>query len=378
MLWASALSTAKELDEALLEVLGAVSAARSPDLLFVFVSAHHRRGLAAVGPALRDRYPGARVVGCTAAGLVGGGREVERGPALALTAATLPGVQIAIEHVRRVDSMTPPAAGDDPRGLVVLADPFTCDAQALVCALDDAWPGCPQVGGIASGGQAPGETALLLDDTVLGGGAVVVKLSGALTLDTLVAQGCRPVGEPMFVTHAEGQMLYTLDGVPALKALEGLVRGLPKDDRELAKRALCIGVVMDPARQRYGRGDFLVRNLVGADPERGAIAVGALLEPQQVVQFHVRDAQTSADDLDALLGEYAPTGAPRGALLFSCLGRGEGLYGAPDHDSKALQRHLGPVPLGGFFCNGEIGPVQGRTWLHGYTSAFGLFRESSS
>ena len=126
----------------------------------------------------------------------------------------------------------------------------------------------------------------------------------------------------------------------------------------------------------YRQGDFLIRNLLGIDGKSGAVAVGAALRTGIVVQFHLRDAETSAQDLEAVLARHHEGPAPRaaGSLLFACLGRGEQLYGEPDHDTAAFQRHLGPVPLGGFFCNGEIGPVHGSTFLHGYTSSFGLFR----
>jgi small ligand-binding sensory domain FIST len=109
------------------------------------------------------------------------------------------------------------------------------------------------------------------------------------------------------------------------------------------------------------------------------MAVGALLEESSVVQFHLRDARTSADDLEAHLCRYrdeAKDTPAKGALLFSCLGRGVHLYGSADHDSHLFRHHLGEIPLGGFFCNGEIGPVQNKTFLHGYTSAFGLFRQA--
>jgi small ligand-binding sensory domain FIST len=177
----------------------------------------------------------------------------------------------------------------------------------------------------------------------------------------------------MFVTRVDGRVIHELDGRRPLDVLQELVEQADAHDRRLFGHSLFLGVVMREQQPAYGQGDFLIRNIVGLDGERGALAVAALVEAGAVVQFHLRDAKTSADDLDGLLGrQQGPP--PAGALLFSCLGRGAYLYGHPEHDTQAFRRVLGAVPLGGFFCNGEIGPVQGATFLHGYTSAFGLFR----
>jgi small ligand-binding sensory domain FIST len=181
----------------------------------------------------------------------------------------------------------------------------------------------------------------------------------------------------MFVTSCERNIVRGLDGRPPLDVLRDLHERLEERDRLLARHSLFLGIVMREDRQEYRQGDFLIRNLLGIDSGSGALAVGALLDENAVVQFHLRDARTSAQDLDELLRSYQRaevTPPPRGSLLFSCLGRGQFLYGAPDHDTDAFRSRLGDIPLGGFFCNGEIGPVQGRTFLHGYTSAFGLFR----
>lgn len=167
-------------------------------------------------------------------------------------------------------------------------------------------------------------------------------------------------------------MIHTLDGRPPVAVLRELYERATPQDQELFQQSLFLGVVMVASRQEYHQGDFLIRNVIGADGTTGALAVGALVSTGQVVQFHLRDARTSADDLGSLLARYEET--PIGALLFSCLGRGRGLYGHGDHDPAALRQRCGDVPLGGFFCNGEIGPVHGTTFLHGYTSAFGLFR----
>jgi small ligand-binding sensory domain FIST len=271
--------------------------------------------------------------------------------------------------------------GEGAPSFVLLADPWSCDVEALVQQIDADFPRSVQVGGVASGAERPGENVLFLEQRVHRDGLVGVALWGDIVLDGVVAQGCRPIGQPLFVTRCRDHLLIELDGRPAMEIVRGLFESASPRDRALMQSSLFLGIEMRPELQEYRRGDFLIRNLVGADPDSGAIALAAALRDGQVVQFHLRDGETSAEDLDERLIRYrggqAPGGEPSGALLFSCLGRGERLYGRPNHDSDAFRRHLGALPLGGFFCNGEIGPVERRTFLHGYTSAFGIFRPLS-
>ncbi|MFT3752606.1 MAG: FIST C-terminal domain-containing protein [Paludibacter sp.] len=193
----------------------------------------------------------------------------------------------------------------------------------------------------------------------------------------IVAQGCRPIGEPMFATATHENLILELDGKPPREVLTELYHRIPRSDRQLFTEALFIGIAMQPQREQYQAGDFLIRTLLGLDPDSGALLINTQVTPHSVVQLHLRDAQTSTHDLELLLQHYRSTqhgGEPSGALLFSCLGRGAQFYGHSDHDCNALTQSLGELPLGGFFCNGEIGPVRGTTYLHGYTSVFGLFR----
>ncbi|MCB9574764.1 MAG: FIST C-terminal domain-containing protein [Kofleriaceae bacterium] len=266
---------------------------------------------------------------------------------------------------------------------LVLPCPLSFPVEELLEFLDDRWPSAAKVGGLASGGMTasgPAGNTLFLGDQRLDGGAVGIALEGDVRVDTVVAQGCRPIGEPMIVTRAHGNVALALDGQPPVVALDRLCRTLPDDDRALCRHSLFLGLSLrrgvvgpDPPRQ----GDFLIRNLVGLDPDSGAMAVGAPLEVGQVVQFHLRDGGTSAADLAELL-EGHDGAPPAGALLFSCVGRGRLMYGTANHDSRMFRRLIGDVPLGGFFCNGEIGPVHRRTYLHGYTSSFALFRKRST
>lgn len=366
------MSAAARLEDAVAETAARVRRElgdATPDLAVVFVSPHHMARYDAV-PALVGAALGARTtIGCSAGGVIGGGHEIEGAPGFSLTAAHLPGVTLTPFHTR--DPVPPALPADPPPQLVVFPEPFSFDAETFLRLVDHRLPGSTVIGGIASGARQPDQNALFLDGEVRRDGLVGVALAGDVVVDTIVAQGCRPIGEPMFVTRAERNFLYEVDGRSPAVVLSDLHRRASPRDQELFRASLFLGIVMREQEQ-YGQGDFLIRNVLGLDGKTGAVAVGALLRPGMVVQFHLRDARTSAEDLDAMLARYPAKAA--GSLLFSCLGRGVHLYGRPDHDTDLVRTHLGALPLGGFFCNGEIGPIQGTTYLHGYTSAFGLFR----
>jgi small ligand-binding sensory domain FIST len=386
MRWASTLSerpdaegAAAEASEALWSALGG-----APDLAFLFCSDAYAADYARLAERVVDRLGGGLLIGCSGRSVIGAGREIEGHPAVSIVGAHLPKVSLApvriagdgfprgAEAWREAFELPP----DPAPSFVLLADPWSCDAESLIRQLEADFPASAKVGGLASGAEQPGENALFLGHRLHRDGLVGVALAGDVRVDSVVAQGCRPIGHPMFVTRCRGQLLVELDGRPPIQCLQELFeQGSPRD-RALMQSSLFLGIEMRPELSEYRRGDFLIRNLAGADPGTGVLAVAAALREGLVVQFHLRDAQTSAEDLEERLAGYrpGPGGAPAGALLFSCLGRGAPLYGRPNHDSDVFRRHLGPIPLGGFFCNGEIGPVAQRTFLHGYTSAFGIFR----
>jgi small ligand-binding sensory domain FIST len=392
MKWASTLSRRPDAAGAFAEVaegVGQQLGGEAPDLLLAFASPDHAAALDRIAALARRHFPAAVLVGCTGGGVIGGAREAEEGPALSLTAAALPGTGVSGFHLD-MTSLPPVEAGPGPwravtgaapgtrPKLLLLADPFTMDAEALIAALDRAYPGAPKFGGLASGGRRPGENRLLLGGEVHRSGAVGIALSGAVAVDTVIAQGCRPIGKPMLVTRCRGGLLQELDGRPPLRVLEHLHGSLATHDRQLMHRSVFLGLDMREERVEYDPGELLVRNIVGADEGTGVLAVGAELRPMQAVQFMLRDARTAEEDLLRMLERHRlvpGAGRPAGALLFSCVGRGAGLFGRADHDTGLFEEKLGPIPLGGFFCNGEIGPVGGATFLHGYTSAFALFRE---
>jgi small ligand-binding sensory domain FIST len=391
MKWATTISRNTSFDDAVLECAEQVAGRLGPgplSLALAFVTPH----FAAYYPRLHDlverHLEPETFIGCSGGGVIGDGEEVEHAPAVTLVAARLPEVRLTPFRVAGPlpdldgppdawESLVGVRAGEEPQ-FVLLVDPFSIRSEALLAGLDYAFPSSPKIGGLVSGGTSQGLNALFLGEEMFSEGAVGVALTGNVALDTVVAQGCRPVGNLMQVTGCDGNLLYELDGRPAFEVLQELFASLDERDRHLASTALFVGVLMDEFRQEPRVGDFLIRNLIGLDPGRGAVAVGEYLQEGMRLRFHLRDAETSAGDLHAMLKGYEKsspnTASLSGALLFSCLGRGEGLYGLPNFDTGVFREHLGDVPVGGFFCNGEIGPVGGTTFLHGYTSSFGLFR----
>ncbi len=393
MKWASAISELSTLQEALEQCAASIreQLGEAPHLAVAFVSPHYQQDYEQVGPMLGGLLGAEHTFGCSGGGIIGAGLEVEQRPALSVTAAALPGVDIESFHLdgdRLPDLDAGPdkwtellgvTQDQDPQ-FVLLADPFSFPVQNLIMGLDFAYPRAAKIGGLASGAQRPGDNALFLDGAMHGSGAIGLALHGNITVDTVVAQGCRPIGDPMRITSSQRNILVELDGKPPMAVLQDLFRGLSERDRQLMGHSLFLGVVMDEFIDTPVQGDFLIRNVVGMDQRTGALAIGEMLKEGQLVQFHLRDADTSAQDLTFVLERYAAENRENevpGALLFSCLGRGEYLYGRPNHDTEIFRDKLGQVPLGGFFCNGEIGPVGGTTFLHGYTSSFGLFRSRS-
>jgi len=391
MKFASAGSTETKLSVAVDETLSEISArldGKSPDLAVVFVSEHFQSVYEEIPSLVARRLGNPLIIGCSAGGVIGGGQEFEHQPAFSVTAAILPDVTVTLFHIEseeKLPSLTDRGGWEDLLGIpfekkphfLLLPDPFTFDAEAFLKGLDHIFPQSKKIGGMASAAHAPGQNALFLGNEIHRSGLVGVAFQGNIEVDTIVAQGCRPIGSPMFITRCDRNVVQTLDGRPAMEVLEELYGTLGERDQELFRRALFLGLVMRRSKQEYRQGDFLIRNLMGADQNSGSLIVGSMLEPQMVVQFHLRDAETSSEDLSRLLSQYKqnPSFAkPLGSLLFSCLGRGIHLYHQANHDSDTFRQQLGDVPLGGFFCNGEIGPVQDQTFIHGYTSAFGLFR----
>ena len=398
MKWASAISEQTALEPAIAECVADLREQlgdAAPDLAVVFASFHYREGYDAIPSLVREQLGSGPfglnaplVLGCSGGGIIGNGLEVEQRPALSITAASLPDVALVDFHLEgerlpdldagpeQWESLLQVNSAAAPQ-FVILADPHSFPVQNLLLGMDYAFAGSAKIGGLASGGQEQGGNALFLGDRVHHSGAVGVALHGNIAVDTVVAQGCRPIGKPMRITQSRRNLLEGLDGESPLTVLRGLFPTLSQRDQGLMRNSLFLGVVMDDFIEEPQQGDFLIRNVMGMDDRSGTLAIGEMLKEGQLVQFHLRDAETSAQDLTAVLDRYAGDNRENqvhGALLFSCLGRGQYLYGRPNHDTDIFRDKLGAVPLGGFFCNGEIGPVSGVTFLHGYTSSFGIFR----
>jgi small ligand-binding sensory domain FIST len=407
MEWINALSTKVSLEAAVNEVVAKIQAdlTTTPDLGIVFISSAYTSDYPRLMPLLLEKLPLPYVIGCGGGGIIGMNDnqravEIEGNPALSLTVANLPNVEITPFHIlgeEMPDLDSPPQKWCDLVGVpiekqphfILLADPFTSKVNELIQGLDFAYPGSVKVGGLASASTMGVSSALFFHDSfspssefLHSQGTVGFALSGEITIETIVAQGCRAIGKTYTVTQGERNVILELSdsngktGSP-LNLLRELISSLSQEDQQLAQHSLFIGIARDEFKLELGHGDFLIRNLVGVDPKYGAIAVGDRIRVGQRVKFHLRDGNASRHDLETLLRSYSrshPQKSAAGALMFSCLGRGEGLYLKPNVDSHLFQDFIPNVPLAGFFCNGEIGPVGNETFLHGYTSVFGIFR----
>ena len=355
---------------------------KSCDLVIFFVSEKYQNFDPAVfSGILQAKTQCTALIGCNSSGIIAGEKEIEMEPAISALAMHLPGVKIfpfylsssdagamksGAELINSIDIYPP----DKPR-FICLADPMSCDISQLLNLFNEAYKGLPVIGGLASGGVMGADNWLALNGTIYTEGAAGVGLTGDIEFDSLVSQGCRPIGKPYVITKAEDNILYELAGKPALHIAREVLEKLAPKDKALAEHSLFVGLVMEEQRTEFKRGDFLIRNIMGFDPESGAFAIGAVLKVGHTLQFQLRDAETSEEDFKILLEKRggAKDGSPQGGLLVSCCGRGKGLFGQAGHDARMIQSMRGPLPLTGFFANGEIGPVGNKNYVHGYTSS---------
>jgi small ligand-binding sensory domain FIST len=376
-----ALSTAPHPARAAAEACEQVRAAlggASATLAIAFVSPDLFEDGEALVAMIHERLAPEHLLGCMGETIIGAGREVEGGPALALWAAHLPGATIRPFRLSArplEDGLAvlgwPDDLGADP--LILLADPFTFPADGLLAQLNSEDERIEVVGGLASGGRRPGDHRLIIGHEVFDEGAVAVSVGG-VPMITVVSQGCAPIGPDMVVTAGEGPVVEELAGKRAIEKLEEVVTALDDDERRLAAQGLLAGLVIDENLPDYGRGDYLIRGITGGDQQTGALYVGERVRIGQTMRFHVRDASSADQDLrQALRLARGVGGTPAGGLIFSCNGRGTMMFGGPDHDAVAVLEELGPVPTAGLFCNGEIGPVGHKNFLHGFTATMALF-----
>lgn len=386
MRWASAHSTdadpmaaAREVGETLERDLGPGAC----DLVLLFAGAAHVAQSGAIAGVIRERLSPRQIAGVSANGVVTSGHEVESGPAISAIAARLPGVTVSPFIVTKdvwaaipdspeaFDAIAPGVRGAE---LVLLfADPFSLDSNAVLAVFHRHAPGCRAVGGIAGASPRPGGNALVLNDWVSAEGGFAIALGGAIRADVVVSQGCRPVGPPLEVTRVQGNVVFELDGQPALERAEQVLRELPEAEREHLKHGLYVGRPV--RRDGSGRAEYLIRNLLGADRERGLLAIGDQPAEQERIRLHVRDGKSARDDLEMLLAPQVFDSKAHAALLFLCNGRGRGLHGRADGDLALVTAALGgATPAAGMFCAGEIGPLGERNYVHGHTASIAILR----
>ena len=386
----SALSTARSASTAFHQILERLAAEpgvddEPADFTLIFSSRHHAPVLGKLSQAFLEQGRTKHVLGCTGEAIIGDDLEVENRPALAIWSLWHPSIEI--QPVRfdpgggplrqALATLEKPAEST----LILLADPFSFGIGDCLKVANESLPRLRIVGGMASGAAEPGRNRLLLDGEAFTDGAVALRLSGPVGVRTVVSQGCRPIGRTMLVTKAEQNIIRELGRRPALEALREVFTDLPEEDVEKVQEGLHIGRVINEYQESFHRGDFLVRNVVGAD-ESGAIQISDLIRVGQTIQFHVRDAETADEDLRESLvmrPKDDPGGLkPVGALLFSCNGRGTRFFNTPNHDVATIHEVLGPIPIAGFFAMGEFGPVGGQNFVHGFTASVAVFEEPSA
>jgi small ligand-binding sensory domain FIST len=342
-------------------------------------------------PALKARTGAKIMLGCSGQGLIGPGREEEQLPAMSLQVLSLPGATLTPLRLDAEEAAGPDAADLirerlgpgvlDINALFLFVDPFSVDGERLlesVAFVDDE---LPVVGGLASSKFSRRGTYLVLDDQVYEDGLVGVAMGGAYEVKTVVSQGAAPLGETWTITGVEGNLIQSIGLRPAVEVLGDVFKQLTPEVQVRARSNLLVGLAMNEYRDEFGRGDFLIRNLLGVDRASGAIAVGAMPREGQTVQFQLRDPTAADEDLHELLVKARQELEGRevaGAVLCSCNGRGVGLFGEPDHDARTFMEEMGSIPVAGFFCNGEIGPVGGKNFLHGFTASIALILPKES
>lgn len=378
------MSTLETLDAAVLEAVTIAQAGLNgrASLAVVFVAGRHANQRATF-EGLSEVIAADTLIAGSVEGILAGGCEQERGRAVVVWLGRFPEatlVPVALEYRQTPDggSLVGWPADlqsrlPDNATLLLLADPFSFPVDRLIERLADDHPGLPIVGGMLSGATEPGGNVLALDSHTYDCGAVGVVIGGGVQVRPVVSQGCRPIGRTFVITKAEENILVELGGKPALEQLRSIYGDLSDNDRDLVRKSLHVGRVASEYQDRFQRGDFLVRNVIGADPESGVIGVGDTLRVGQTVQFHVRDAASANEDLTTLLAAQPSTTAPVGSLVFTCNGRGSRLFETADHDATCLQERFAGLPAAGFFAQGEIGPIGQQNCLHGFTASIALF-----
>ncbi len=359
-------------------------------LAFVFFSPHYFSDIQRMVEIIHENLRPQALVGCMGQGVIGGNQEIEEHPGLVLWGLRSTDMRVV------PFKLTPNTEGDEasldgwpvaleatthPYTFFIFADPFSTPIDELLSQLEEHAPGSSAIGGIAGGGMDVGESRLVFNRDIIGSGVVGVAVKGGLEIRTVVSQGCQPIGERYVVTKVDRNVIQELGGIPPLERLETTLKALDEHEQQQVAHGLQVGIAMDEHRPEFGQGDFLIRGLLGADRESGSLAIADFVQEGQTIQFHVRDAHAASEDFHLLLSKERmtrPDSLPKGALLFSCNGRGRRFFETPHHDVSTLQQQMGTMPIAGFFAGGEIGPVSGKNFLHGYTASMALFYEEVS
>jgi len=326
------------------------------------------------------------LAGCSGAGLIAGSNEIEGASGLVLALYSLPGAELkgfrfAQKQVEEANGgvywhLETSVEPNRTNGWLVFIDPFHLDAESWLHSWNEAYAPLPALGGLASGVFSDQTTQVYLNGDVFEDGGVAVSVGGEVKLASIISQGCTPIGEAWTLTRVEHNLIRQIANRPAYAVLAETFQKLPPAEQQKARGNLFIGLVVNEYLEDFHRGDFLVRNLIGGDPNSGVLAVGAMPRAGQTMQFQRRDAAAATEDLNELLSrakkQFTAT-TIYGGCLCSCNGRGQNLFGRPNHDAEMVQQRLGPFGLTGFFCNGEIGPVGQKNFLHGYTASLALF-----
>lgn len=386
MRFASAISAVPVADQALAEILSAVEKRLTlgmADLVMLFTTAHFEDDLERVVERLSQQFTGAVMIGCTAEGTIGFDRELERVPSMSLLVGSMPGVVIRPFQLRQNRLQLTDSLADWERVIGVLpetkptivafADPFRIAVPTFMEQINKWYPETPVVGGIASAGHQPEQNRLILNGQIHREGLIGISLTGNVQVQTVVSQGCRPIGRPFIITKGERNFIYQLGGKEPLKQLQDVIATLSAEDDQLARQSLFVGRVIDERKEAFSRGDFLIHNILGFDRRSGAISIAGHARVGSTVQFHVRDADSADEDLRTMLEPFRNSNI-RGAMLFGCNGRGTHMWSQPGHDIGVVREILGDVPTAGFFCGGEFGPIGGRSFIHGFTASIALLR----
>jgi small ligand-binding sensory domain FIST len=326
------------------------------------------------------------LAGCSSTGLIAGANEIEGAAGFVLALYSLPGAELkgfrfAQKQVEEAGGATGwhLATGVEPKhtnGWLVFIDPFHLDAESWLRSWNEAYAPLPALGGLASGVFSDQTTQVYLNGDVFEDGGVAISFGGDVKLASVISQGCTPIGETWTLTRVEHNLIRQIANRPAYSVLAETFQKLPPAEQQKARGNLFIGLVVNEYLEDFHRGDFLVRNLIGGDPNSGVLSVGAMPRAGQTVQFQRRDAAAATEDMNELLGRAKKKLAGTtiyGGCLCCCNGRGKHLFDQPNHDAEFVQNQLGPFSLAGFFCNGEIGPIGEKSFLHSYTASLALF-----